>query len=76
MLVITDWILWIGSSLVHWAALFISGFLAYTNLPALVVTLLQVHVHIKRHVMRDLPETDEAVAQWCKDIFVAKVTTI
>lgn len=31
-----------------------------------------VHVHIKRHVMRDLPETDEAVAQWCKDIFVAK----
>ncbi|XP_021831482.1 1-acyl-sn-glycerol-3-phosphate acyltransferase 2 [Prunus avium] len=31
-----------------------------------------VHVHIKRHVMRDLPQTDEAVAQWCKDIFVAK----
>ncbi|KAJ8510334.1 hypothetical protein OPV22_000768 [Ensete ventricosum] len=31
-----------------------------------------VHVHIKRHEMTDLPETDEGVAQWCKDIFVAK----
>lgn len=31
-----------------------------------------VHVHIKRHLMKDLPETDDAVAQWCKDIFVAK----
>ncbi|CAN6586471.1 unnamed protein product [Malus baccata var. baccata] len=31
-----------------------------------------VHVHIKRHLMRELPETDDAVAQWCKDIFVAK----
>ncbi|KAM1079490.1 hypothetical protein ACFX13_014561 [Malus domestica] len=31
-----------------------------------------VHVHIKRHLMRALPETDDAVAQWCKDIFVAK----
>ncbi|XP_030493768.2 1-acyl-sn-glycerol-3-phosphate acyltransferase 2 [Cannabis sativa] len=31
-----------------------------------------VHVHIKRHVMKDLPESDEAVAQWCKDIFIAK----
>lgn len=41
-----------------------------------IVILLQVHVHIKRHVMNELPETDEAVAQWCKDIFVAKVVTI
>ncbi|RXH81141.1 hypothetical protein DVH24_005055 [Malus domestica] len=32
-----------------------------------------VHVQIKRHLMKELPETDEAVAQWCKDIFVAKV---
>ncbi|KAJ7976816.1 1-acyl-sn-glycerol-3-phosphate acyltransferase [Quillaja saponaria] len=31
-----------------------------------------VHVHIKRHFMKELPETDEAVAQWCRDIFVAK----
>ncbi|XP_043692583.1 1-acyl-sn-glycerol-3-phosphate acyltransferase 2-like [Telopea speciosissima] len=31
-----------------------------------------VHVHIKRHLMKELPETDDAVAQWCKDIFVAK----
>lgn len=26
--------------------------------------------------MKELPETDDAVAQWCKDIFVAKVVTI
>lgn len=31
-----------------------------------------VHVHIKRHLMKDLPEAEEAVAQWCRDIFVAK----
>ncbi|ESW17625.1 hypothetical protein PHAVU_007G255300 [Phaseolus vulgaris] len=31
-----------------------------------------VHVHIKRHLMKDLPEENEAVAQWCRDIFVAK----
>uniref|UniRef100_A0A803MA76 1-acylglycerol-3-phosphate O-acyltransferase n=1 Tax=Chenopodium quinoa TaxID=63459 RepID=A0A803MA76_CHEQI len=31
-----------------------------------------VHVHIKRHNMQDLPKTDDAVAQWCKDVFVAK----
>ncbi|GMJ02314.1 lysophosphatidyl acyltransferase 2 [Hibiscus trionum] len=31
-----------------------------------------VHVHIKRHLMKELPETDEAVAQWCKDLFVGK----
>ncbi|RZC25562.1 1-acyl-sn-glycerol-3-phosphate acyltransferase 2 isoform C [Glycine soja] len=31
-----------------------------------------VHVHIKRHAMKDLPEEDEAVAQWCRDVFVAK----
>ncbi|CAL9132040.1 unnamed protein product [Musa acuminata var. zebrina] len=31
-----------------------------------------VHVHIKQHEMTDLPETDEGVSQWCKDIFVAK----
>ncbi|XP_074308436.1 1-acyl-sn-glycerol-3-phosphate acyltransferase 2 [Silene latifolia] len=31
-----------------------------------------VHVHITRHKLKDLPETDEAVAQWCRDAFVAK----
>ncbi|XP_057999786.1 1-acyl-sn-glycerol-3-phosphate acyltransferase 2 isoform X1 [Hevea brasiliensis] len=31
-----------------------------------------VHVHLKRHLMTDLPESDDAVAQWCRDIFVAK----
>ncbi|CAL0310054.1 unnamed protein product [Lupinus luteus] len=31
-----------------------------------------VHVHIERHLMKELPETDESVAQWCRDIFVAK----
>lgn len=31
-----------------------------------------VHMHIKRHLMKDLPEADEAVAQWCRDVFVAK----
>ncbi|GAB4843835.1 1-acyl-sn-glycerol-3-phosphate acyltransferase 2 [Ancistrocladus abbreviatus] len=31
-----------------------------------------VHVHIKRHLMKDLPESDDDVAQWCRDIFVAK----
>ncbi|CAA0837453.1 1-acyl-sn-glycerol-3-phosphate acyltransferase 2 [Striga hermonthica] len=31
-----------------------------------------VHVHLKRHLMKDLPESDDAVAKWCKDAFVAK----
>lgn len=31
-----------------------------------------VHVHLKRHLMKDLPETDDSVSQWCKDLFVAK----
>lgn len=31
-----------------------------------------VHVHIKRHLMNDLPETDDGVAQWCRDAFIAK----
>lgn len=30
-------------------------------------------MHLKRHLMRDLPESDDAVAQWCRDAFVAKV---
>ncbi|KZV50268.1 hypothetical protein F511_23254 [Dorcoceras hygrometricum] len=31
-----------------------------------------VHVHLQRELMKDLPDTDDAVAQWCRDIFVAK----
>lgn len=31
-----------------------------------------VHVHIKRHSMEELPETDSGISQWCKDIFVEK----
>ncbi|KAJ3698492.1 hypothetical protein LUZ61_002197 [Rhynchospora tenuis] len=31
-----------------------------------------VHVHIKRRAMSELPQTDDEVAQWCKDLFVAK----
>ncbi|XP_052176160.1 1-acyl-sn-glycerol-3-phosphate acyltransferase 2-like [Diospyros lotus] len=31
-----------------------------------------IHVHLKRHLMKDLPETEDAVAQWCRDLFVAK----
>ncbi|CAL5345712.1 unnamed protein product [Camellia sinensis] len=32
----------------------------------------KMHVHLKLHLMKDLPETDDAVAQWCRDMFVAK----
>lgn len=32
----------------------------------------KVHVHIERHLMQELPETSSGIAQWCKDIFVAK----
>ena len=39
----------------------------------LLVPLLQIHVHIKRHLMEELPETNSGIAQWCKDMFVAKV---
>ncbi|TKY48374.1 1-acyl-sn-glycerol-3-phosphate acyltransferase 2 [Spatholobus suberectus] len=31
-----------------------------------------VKVQIKRHKMEELPETDDGIAQWCKDAFVAK----
>lgn len=31
-----------------------------------------VHVNIKRHQMNDLPESDDDVAQWCRDVFIAK----
>jgi lysophosphatidic acid acyltransferase/lysophosphatidylinositol acyltransferase len=35
-----------------------------------------LHVHLKRHIMVELPESEEAVSQWCKDIFVAKDTLL
>ncbi|GFP87007.1 1-acyl-sn-glycerol-3-phosphate acyltransferase 2 [Phtheirospermum japonicum] len=31
-----------------------------------------VHVHIERLLMEELPETSSGIAQWCKDVFVAK----
>nr|ALM22869.1 microsomal lysophosphatidic acid acyltransferase 2a [Cuphea avigera var. pulcherrima] len=33
---------------------------------------VELHVHIKRHAMKDLPESEDAVAQWCRDKFVEK----
>nr|ALM22867.1 lysophosphatidic acid acyltransferase 2 [Cuphea viscosissima] len=33
---------------------------------------IMLHVHIKRHAMKDLPESDDAVAEWCRDKFVEK----
>lgn len=33
---------------------------------------MQVHVHIKRYAVADLPETDDGLGQWCRDVFVAK----
>lgn len=31
-----------------------------------------IKVQIKRHLMHELPETDDGTAQWCRDIFVTK----
>ncbi|KAF8396131.1 hypothetical protein HHK36_017744 [Tetracentron sinense] len=31
-----------------------------------------VHVHIKRHIMEELPETDDGIGHWCREVFVAK----
>ncbi|PON59040.1 Phospholipid/glycerol acyltransferase [Parasponia andersonii] len=31
-----------------------------------------VKVQIRRHLMHELPETDDGTAQWCRDIFVTK----
>eukprot|EP01018_Ginkgo_biloba_P025717 Gb_30780 [translate_table: standard] len=31
-----------------------------------------MHVHIKRHVMNDLPKTEEEIGQWCRDAFICK----
>ncbi|KAL0404938.1 UNVERIFIED_CONTAM: 1-acyl-sn-glycerol-3-phosphate acyltransferase 2 [Sesamum radiatum] len=71
-----------------WLALFVEGtrftqakllaaqeYASSAGLPVpknVLIPRTKVHVHLKRHLMKDLPETDEAVAQWCKDAFVAK----
>ncbi|XP_071706079.1 1-acyl-sn-glycerol-3-phosphate acyltransferase PLS1-like [Rutidosis leptorrhynchoides] len=31
-----------------------------------------VHVHIKRHLISELPENDSEIKQWCNDIFIEK----
>ncbi|XP_021894090.1 1-acyl-sn-glycerol-3-phosphate acyltransferase 3-like [Carica papaya] len=31
-----------------------------------------VNLQIRRHVMNELPETSDGIAQWCKDVFVTK----
>ncbi|KAL6534619.1 1-acyl-sn-glycerol-3-phosphate acyltransferase 2 [Orobanche gracilis] len=48
-----------------------------TSIPPTMLRLFKgqffvVHVHLKRHLMKDLPETDDAVAQWCRDAFFVK----
>lgn len=45
-------------------------------MPTSLAGFMQVQVHIKRHLMKELPESEDAVAQWCKDIFVAKVVAV
>ncbi|KAG9136283.1 hypothetical protein Leryth_003866 [Lithospermum erythrorhizon] len=31
-----------------------------------------VHLHLQRHLMNELPETETGIAKWCKDAFVEK----
>ncbi|KAL6966457.1 1-acyl-sn-glycerol-3-phosphate acyltransferase 2 [Sarracenia purpurea var. burkii] len=31
-----------------------------------------IHLQITRHLMQELPETNSGIAQWCRDMFVAK----
>ncbi|CAO2837346.1 unnamed protein product [Amaranthus hypochondriacus] len=45
--------------------------------PPSMLTILKgksstVKVHIKRHLMHDLPEKSDDISQWCKNVFVAK----
>ncbi|CAN1348935.1 1-acyl-sn-glycerol-3-phosphate acyltransferase 2 [Linum perenne] len=71
-----------------WLALFVEGtrftqakllaaqeYAASTGLPVprnVLIPRTKVHVYLRRHSMKDLPTTDDAVAQWCRDLFVAK----
>ena len=38
--------------------------------------ITQVKVHIKRYSTKDLPESDEGIAQWCRNRFIAKVCNL
>eukprot|EP00211_Chloroparvula_japonica_P005342 CAMPEP_0119122180 /NCGR_PEP_ID=MMETSP1310-20130426/2506_1 /TAXON_ID=464262 /ORGANISM="Genus nov. species nov., Strain RCC2339" /LENGTH=360 /DNA_ID=CAMNT_0007111799 /DNA_START=49 /DNA_END=1128 /DNA_ORIENTATION=+ len=31
-----------------------------------------IYIHVERHALEDLPETDEGLAQWCQERFAAK----
>uniref|UniRef100_A0A803LKN1 BZIP domain-containing protein n=1 Tax=Chenopodium quinoa TaxID=63459 RepID=A0A803LKN1_CHEQI len=51
---------------------------ARDNSPPSLLTLLKgkssvVKVQVKRHLMHELPETSDDIAQWCTNLFVAKV---
>ncbi|GLU19356.1 hypothetical protein SLE2022_356110 [Rubroshorea leprosula] len=35
-----------------------------------------VNLQIRRHLMKELPETADGIAQWCKDVFVTKDTLL
>ncbi|GKU94050.1 hypothetical protein SLEP1_g7587 [Rubroshorea leprosula] len=35
-----------------------------------------VNLQIRRHLMKELPETGDGIAQWCKDVFVTKDTLL
>ncbi|GLT78777.1 hypothetical protein SLA2020_503030 [Shorea laevis] len=35
-----------------------------------------VNLEIRRHLMKELPETADGIAQWCKDVFVTKDTLL
>lgn len=35
---------------------------------------VQIHVRLQRYDIDALPEDDEGVAAWCRDLFIAKVT--
>ncbi|KAH1121929.1 hypothetical protein J1N35_005089 [Gossypium stocksii] len=52
----------------------ITGAIPKTSLSPTLLRLFNgqssvVYIHIKRRLMKQLPETDDGVAQWCKDIF-------
>ncbi|XP_039114430.1 1-acyl-sn-glycerol-3-phosphate acyltransferase PLS1-like [Dioscorea cayenensis subsp. rotundata] len=31
-----------------------------------------IHLHLKRHSMNELPDSDDGIAEWCKNIFISK----
>ncbi|KAI8024925.1 1-acyl-sn-glycerol-3-phosphate acyltransferase 2 [Camellia lanceoleosa] len=46
---------------------------AVNNMRSFVPAIYDLHVHIKRHLMNELPETNSGMAQWCRDMFVSKL---